>query len=454
MGNIPVEASRYWGAQTERARLNFQVSPYRAPQPFLRALCAVKGAYAQANQELGVLDHRLALAVLQAAREAQEGNFDEEFPLDVFQTGSGTSWNMNANEVLAGRANEILTGKRGGKAPVHPNDHVNAGQSSNDVIPAVLNISCRLETEQLCQALEGLAVAFETKAHEFLTVIKLGRTHLQDAVPMTLGQEVGAWARQVRLAVERLRGVYPHLEELALGGTALGTGLNAPAALAPRAIAQLAQLYGVPFRQAENLFEAISARDAQVELMGALNSTAVSLMKIGNDLRLLSSGPRTGFGEVLLPSLQPGSSIMPGKVNPVMLEVLIQACAHVMGVAVTATIAGQNSPLQLNIMMPLLAHEILSSLDLLTRTVQAVNDRCIQGLVADRQHCEAQVERSLALVTALAPVIGYDKAAQVSKTALASGKTLREVLRDEGLLTGDVEALLDPRTMLGPGQQA
>ncbi|NNM67093.1 MAG: class II fumarate hydratase, partial [Spirochaetales bacterium] len=387
---------------------------------------------------------------VQAAEEAFEGRFDGEFPLDVFQTGSGTSWNMNANEVLAGRANEILTGSRGGKSPVHPNDHVNAGQSSNDVIPSVLNIADRLEAERLCGALGTLAKVLETKQQEFSAIVKIGRTHLQDAVPMTLGNEFGAWARQIRLSHQRIQGVFPRLEELALGGTALGTGLNTHPEFARRTAAKLSRLYGIPFRPAEDFFEAISARDVQVELFGALNSTAVALMKIANDLRLLSSGPRTGFGEVLLPSLQPGSSIMPGKVNPVLLEMLIQACAHVMGKALSVTIAGQNSPLQLNIMMPLLAHETLSALDLLTRTVETVTENCLRGITADTGRCREQVDRSLALVTALAPVVGYDKAAQLSKRALQEGKTLRELVLEEDLLPpGEADRVLDPTSMLG-----
>jgi fumarate hydratase class II len=450
MGNIEVEDARYWGAQTERARLNFQVSPYKAPTPFLRVLCRLKGAAAEVNRELGLLDAERSGAIVQAAEEALEGRFDSEFPLDVFQTGSGTSWNMNANEVLAGRANEILTGRRGGKTPVHPNDHVNAGQSSNDVIPSVLNIADRLEAERLCTALGTMAEVLETKQREFSTIVKIGRTHLQDAVPMTLGNEFGAWARQIRLSLQRIQGVFPRLEELALGGTALGTGLNTHPEFAQRTATKLSQLYGVPFRPAENFFEAISARDVQVELFGAVNSTAVSLMKMANDLRLLSSGPRTGFGEVFLPSLQPGSSIMPGKVNPVLLEMLIQACAHVMGKALSATIAGQNSPLQLNIMMPLLAHETLSALDLLTRSIETVTDGCLRGITADAERCREQVDRSLALVTALAPVVGYDKSAQLSKRALQEGKTLRELVLEENLLTPtEVDRVLDPTSMLG-----
>ena len=450
MGAIEVDHDRYWGAQTERARHNFQVSPHRIPLPFLRALCLIKGVAAQTNSELGLLEPAVAGALDQAAREAFGGSFDGEFPLDVFQTGSGTSWNMNANEVLAGRANEILGGTRGGKTPVHPNDHVNLGQSSNDVIPATLNVSCRLEAQKLAQALDRLATAFQTKAAEFAFIVKIGRTHLQDAVPMTLGNEFGAFARQIRLGAERVRATFTRLEELALGGTALGTGLNTHPEFGVRAAAHLEARLGVPFRQAENLYEAIAARDSQVELMGALNTVATSLLKIGNDLRLLSSGPRTGFGEILLPSLQPGSSLMPGKVNPVILEMLNQACAHVMGKHLSVTIAGQNAPLQLNIMMPLLAHEVLGSLELLTNCCDTLAVSCVAGMEADAQRATEQVERSLALVTPLALVIGYDRAAALSKQALDENKTIRQLVLEQKLLSEkELNRVLDPRVLAG-----
>ncbi len=450
MGAIEVDHDRYWGAQTERARHNFQVSPHRIPLPFLRALCLIKGVAAQTNAELGLLEPAVAGALDQAAREAFGGSFDGEFPLDVFQTGSGTSWNMNANEVLAGRANEILGGTRGGKTPVHPNDHVNLGQSSNDVIPATLNVSCRLEAQKLAQALDRLATAFQTKAAEFAFIVKIGRTHLQDAVPMTLGNEFGAFARQIRLGADRVRATFTRLEELALGGTALGTGLNTHPEFGVRAAAHLEARLGVPFRQAENLYEAIAARDSQVELMGALNTVATSLLKIGNDLRLLSSGPRTGFGEILLPSLQPGSSLMPGKVNPVILEMLNQACAHVMGKHLSVTIAGQNAPLQLNIMMPLLAHEVLGSLELLTNCCDTLAVSCVAGMEADAQRATEQVERSLALVTPLALVIGYDRAAALSKQALDENKTIRQLVLEQKLLSEkELNRVLDPRVLAG-----
>ncbi len=450
MGPIEVELHRYWGAQTERARRNFRVSPHRIPTAFLRALCLLKGEAAVVNQRLGLLDAERAHAIRQAAEEAFSGRLDDEFPLDVFQTGSGTSWNMNANEVLAGRANEILTGVRGGKLPVHPNDHVNLGQSSNDVIPSVLNLSGRLEAEKLALALDRLAQSFAAKASAFAAIVKIGRTHLQDAVPMTLGQEFGAFSRQIRLGAERVRAVFPRLEELALGGTALGTGLNTHPEFSAAACSALSLRLSLPFHPAENLFEAIAARDVQVELMGALNTVATSLLKIGNDLRLLSSGPRTGFAEILLPELQPGSSIMPGKVNPVVLEMLNQACAHVMGKHLAVTIAGQNAPLQLNIMMPLLAHETLSSLELLVNCCDSLRVSCVDGIEADAQRCREQVERSLALVTPLALRIGYDRAAALAKQALAEGKSIRELATQHGLLSAsELDLVLDARAMAG-----
>lgn len=450
MGPIEVEASRYWGAQTERARRNFQVSSHRIPVPFLRLLCLLKGEAAGVNAGLGLLDPAIAAAVGQASREALDGRFDDEFPLDVFQTGSGTSWNMNANEVLAGRANEILTGVRGGKKPVHPNDHVNLGQSSNDVIPSVLNLSCRLEAARFAESLERLAASLGDRSLKFHDVVKIGRTHLQDAVPMTLGQEFGAFARQVRLGAERVRSVFPRLEELALGGTALGTGLNTHPDFGAKTADALSIRLGAPFRPAADFFEAIAARDVQVELMGALNTVATALLKIGNDLRLLSSGPRTGLGEILLPELQPGSSIMPGKVNPVILEMLNQACAHVMGKHLAVTIAGQNAPLQLNIMMPLLAHETLSSLALLTNCVETLRVSCVDGILADVKRCSDQVERSLALVTPLALKVGYDKAALLSKQALAEDKTIRQLVLEHNLMTPEeLDTVLDGRLLAG-----
>lgn len=451
MGSLEIPVNKYWGAQTERARLNFNVSPHRIPQAFLKALGIVKKASLRANVELGLIDSEIATHIDKAALEVIEGSLSSHFPVDVFQTGSGTSWNMNANEVISGRANELINGVIGGREPVHPNDHVNRGQSSNCVIPSALNVSCRLLLQSLVDALGGLKAAFSIKSNEFEDIIKIGRTHLQDAVPMTLGQEFSSFHRQIEKSIERIKKTYSSLEELPLGGTAIGTGLNAHKDFSEKAVSEIARITGIPFVPAVNAFEGIAARDAQMELFGALNSLAVSLMKIAQDLRLLSSGPRTGLGEIILPSLQPGSSVMPGKVNPVIPEMVIQACAHVMGKHLSATVACQNSPLQLNIMMPLLAHESLSAIELLTGVAQALGDRCVNGIQANKENCRQQVEWSLAMVTPLALKIGYDKAAELAYKAYKESKTVRELVLSEGLLSADeANAVLDPAGMIGP----
>lgn len=451
MGPVELPAEAYWGAQSQRAAENFGVSPYRMPPAFRRALAGIKETAARVNAELGLLPAELAEAIAGAAgRVRSEEAWQAQFPVDVFQTGSGTSWNMNMNEVVAGLANEQLTGQRGGKSPVHPNDHVNRGQSSNDVIPSALNLAGRLALEPLLKELTAAQAVLEAKAAAWRDLPKIGRTHLQDAVPMRVGAEVSAWARQLELARVRLAGVAPRLAELALGGTALGSGLNAHPDFGARCADALSRLFGLSFRRAENLYEAISARDVQVELMGQLNGLAVALMKIANDLRLLASGPRTGLGEYLLPELQPGSSIMPGKVNPVIPEMTLQAAAHVMGQAVAVTVGAQNSPLQLAIAMPLLAHESLSALELMTNTVRVLRERCLEGLEVDGARCTAMVEQSLALVTPLALKLGYDQAAALSKQALDQGVTIRELVRQKGLLSLEEEArYLDVRGMLG-----
>jgi fumarate hydratase class II len=357
---------------------------------------------------------------------------------------------MNVNEVISNRANELLGEPIGQRKPVHPNDHVNRGQSSNDVIPAALHIADRLEADRLLLALEKLRSALEAKASELAGVIKIGRTHLQDAVPMTLGQELSGYAAQIGKAIERVSATFPRLEELALGGTAVGTGINCHPLFASRVIARIAGQTGIPFRPASNLFEAIASRDAQVELMGALNTLATSLMKIANDVRLLASGPRAGFGEIALPSLQPGSSIMPGKVNPVIPEMVIQAAAHVCGKALSVTIGGQNAPLELNMMHPLIAYETLSSIELLANTCVAFADRCICGIEADAERCRYWIEWSLALVTPLATRIGYDRAAALAYRAFREKRTVREVALDEKVLAAEeLERLLDPATMTG-----
>jgi fumarate hydratase class II len=449
MGEVKVPASAYWGAQTQRAVENFTVSEARIPRSLIRALALVKKHAAVVNGQLGLVEDRLAAAIEKAASEAQEGRWDDHFPIDVFQTGSGTSWNMNANEVIANRANEILKRPLGTRDPVHPNDHVNRGQSSNDVIPSVVHLAARLAADGLAVSLDRLAAAITAKAKDLESVVKIGRTHLQDAVPMTLGQEFSGYAAQIAKGAERVRRTFANLEELALGGTAIGTGINCHPEFAERVIRALEAETGVPFRAAENRFEAIAARDAQVELMGALNTVASSLMKIANDLRLLASGPRAGLGEIVLPALQPGSSIMPGKVNPVIPEMVIQVAAHVNGKAVAVTIGAQNGPLELNMMNPLIAYEALSSLDLLARACDSLSDNCIAGIEADEERCSYWIEWSLALVTPLATRIGYDRAAKLAHRAFKEKRSVREIAVEEKVLPEqELKELLEPADMI------
>jgi fumarate hydratase class II len=449
MGEVEIPSWAYWGAQTQRAVMNFAISDRRIPTPMIRALGLIKRYVATVNGELGLIEGDLVRAIEEAAEEVIEGKWDNHFPIDVFQTGSGTSWNMNANEIIANRANEILGKPLGAKSPIHPNDHVNRGQSSNDVIPTAIHVANRLEVEPLAESLRSLTKSLEERAGEFKDVIKIGRTHLQDAVPMTLGQEFTGYATQIAKGQERLEAAKPHLEELALGGTAIGTGLNAHPEMASRAIERIASHTGIPFKPAVSRFEAIASRDAQVGLMGALNSIAVALMKIANDIRLLASGPRAGLAEITLPSLQPGSSIMPGKVNPVIPEMVIQVAAHVMGKHQAVTIGAQNGPLELNMMNPLIAYETLSSLNLLSRTAVALAERCVAGTVADRDRCAEWVEYSLALVTPLATRIGYDRAAAIAYEAYKSRRSIREVAREQKVLPeGELDQLLDPWSMI------
>ena len=452
MGQVRLPAWAYWGAQTQRAVENFAVSDKRIPAGMIEALGLIKRCCAEVNSELGLLEPESAGAIVRAADELIAGRWNAHFPIDVFQTGSGTSWNMNANELLANRANELLGSELGSKKPVHPNDHVNRGQSSNDVIPAAIHVADRLAAERLRPELAALAEALEAKAAEFRDVLKLGRTHLQDAVPMSLGQEFSGYAAQIRHGLRRLEGCLPRLEELALGATAIGTGLNAHPELAPRVIERICRRTGLPFRQADNLFEALACRDAQAELMAALDVLAGSLLKIATDLRLLAGGPRAGFGEIVLPSLQPGSSIMPGKVNPVIPEMVAQAAVYVKGQALSVSLAAGQGPLELNMMMPLIAFETLDSLALLTETCRVFRERCIAGVQADPERCAHWIEWSLALVTPLANRLGYDKAAAIAYQAFKEKKTVRQVLLERKLLSPEeIEKVLDPRSMLGPG---
>jgi fumarate hydratase class II len=449
MGEVAVPSWAFWGAQTQRAVANFSISGLRIPTALIRALGTIKAASARANSRLGLVEEKLASAIVSAAEEVAEGKWNGHFPIDVLQTGSGTSWNMNANEVIANRANQLLGAPLGSKKPVHPNDHVNRGQSSNDVIPTAIHVADRLTADRLALSLEKLAGSLTGKAEELEGVLKIGRTHLQDAVPMTLGREFSGWARQIEKARELLIRCFPDLEELAIGGTAIGTGLNTHPKFAGLVCGEIAARTGIGFRQAKNLYEAMASRDAQVQLMGALNSLCVSLTKIANDLRLLSSGPRAGLGEIVLPSLQPGSSIMPGKVNPVILEMTLQAAAHVMGKCLSVSIGGQTGPLELNMAMPLIGYETLSALELLAATSDALGERCIDGIVADEKRCRDGIEQSLALVTPLALTIGYDRAAKLAQTALAEGLTIREIVVREGVLDEEEAArILDPRNML------
>jgi len=449
MGDVSLPENSWYGAQTQRAVENFGVSPFTMPIGFLKALALVKKAAAVTNMNLGGLEKGLAEAIAASADEVLNGKLDAEFPVDVFQTGSGTSTNMNMNEVLANRANVALGGEKGTRSPVHPNDHVNRGQSSNDVIPTALHIANRLAAGTLVDDLKSLEAELANKEREFAEVIKLGRTHLQDAVPMTLGQEFGAFRQQVRKGIGRISVTFANLEELALGGTAIGSGLNCPEGFAEGAVSYIADATGIPFVEASSKFEAIACRDAQVELMGAVNTVAISLGKIADDLRLLSSGPRAGLGEIIIPALQPGSSIMPGKVNPVIPEMMIQAAAFARGQALSVSIGGMNSPLQLNMMHPVIAWCSLRAMEVLGAAARALGERCINGIKADEKRAAAWIEQSLALVTPLALKIGYDDAAKLAHEAYQSGKTVREVVKAAAILPDDeVDRLLDPGSMI------
>jgi len=452
LGEVSVPDWALWGAQTQRAVANFAVSGERIPPALIHALGRVKRAAALVNRDLGLLPAELADAVAAAAGEVADGRWDEHFPVDVFQTGSGTSWNMNANEVIANRACELLGQPRGRRAPVHPNDHVNRGQSSNDVIPTAIQLASREAAAVLAGELGRLGGALGVKAAGFAGLVKLGRTHLQDAVPMTLGQEFSGYAAQATVAGERVAAALPRLEELPIGGTAVGTGLGAHPEFGARVAAALARESDLPFRVAPNRFAAIAARDPQVELMGAAGGAAVVLARIAHDLRLLASGPRGGLGEIVLPALQPGSSLMPGKVNPVIPEMVAQVAARVLGQQVTVNVAGQTGPLELNTMLPLIAREVLGACSLLTNACRLLRERCVDGLQADAGRAAAAVAGSLALATPLAARIGYDAAAALALRAWREGRTVREVAEAEGVVTAaEAAELFDPRNMLGPG---
>jgi len=454
MGEMKVPADAYYGAQTGRAVENFPISDLRFPRRFIAAMGMIKSAAAEVNHGLGFLDEKKLSLLQKAAQEVIDGKLDHQFVVDIFQTGSGTSTNMNTNEVIASRANEMATGKRGGREPVHPNDHVNMEQSSNDVIPTAIHISAAVAIkESLVPSLEHLAAALERKAKHYDDVVKIGRTHLQDATPIRLGQELSGYARQVRLGVERARRAIEALRELPLGGTAVGTGINSHPDFAKQAVKVIAEKTGIKFVEAVNHFEAQAAKDGVVEASGQLKTIAVSLTKIANDIRWLASGPRCGIGEISIPATQPGSSIMPGKVNPVMSEMVLQVAAQVIGNDATIAFAasGLGSTFELNVMMPVMAYNLLQSVELLGRAARVFADRTVAGIEADRERCESMVEQSLAMCTSLAPIIGYDKAADVAKESFKTGKTVRQVALDRKLMNeGELNRALDPRRMTEP----
>jgi len=451
MGPMEVPAEAYYGASTQRAVLNFPVSGLRFNRGFIRVLGLIKMAAAAVNAELGLLDPKLAEAVQRAAREVADGKLDEQFVVDIFQTGSGTSTNMNANEVIANRAAEILGGERGSKL-VHPNDHVNLGQSSNDVIPTAIHLAALEGIERrLVPALQGLQAALEAKSKELWGVVKTGRTHLQDATPIRLGQEFAGYAGQAERAVRRLRRAQEELSEVALGGTAVGTGVNTHPQFASRVCEALSRELSLPVRETDNHFQAQNTLDAVLEASGSLRTAAVSLMKIANDIRWLGSGPRAGLGELALPEVQPGSSIMPGKVNPVIAESLIQVAAQVIGNDAAVSVAAQGGYFELNTMMPVAARNLLESIDLLAAAAANFSEQCLKGLSA-KERGPQMVERGLAIATALAPVIGYDAAAAIAKEAAVSGRTIREVARERTDLSDEeLDRILDPAAMTEPG---
>jgi fumarate hydratase class II len=456
MGDMRVPQSAYFGASTERARQNFPISELRLPRRFIRAMGQIKGSAALVNAELGLLEARLAGAIQQAAEEVEGGKFDRDFVVDVFQTGSGTSTNTNANEVIANRANEILGNPLGSRKPVHPNDHVNRCQSSNDVIPTAMQLAALVAIhEELIPALSYVQQALEDKAREFASVIKTGRTHLQDATPIRLGQEFRGYQGQVARAIQRLGRAADELADLPLGGTAVGTGINAHPEFAKRVCEHLSRRVGLPVHETDNHFQAQSTLDTVLSAEGAIRTTAVSLWKIGNDLRWFASGPRAGLGEIALPEVQPGSSIMPGKVNPVIIESLTMVVAKVLGNDQTVTIAAQSGSIfELNLMMPVAAFCLLESIALLAAAAQNLARQCITGIKATERGPQ-MVERGLMLATALAPAIGYDQAAKIAKEALAGGKTIREIASEKTHLSrAELDKLLDPFRMTEPGTEA
>ncbi|MEM8487716.1 MAG: class II fumarate hydratase [Bacteroidota bacterium] len=452
LGEVKVPADAKYGAQTQRAADNFPISGIRFPRRFIEALGIIKQAAALSNHKLGLLDDDNMRVIVESAQQVIDGELDGEFVLDIFQTGSGTSTNMNTNEVISNVATEKLGGERGSKL-VHPNDHVNMSQSSNDVIPTAMHVSARMAIEdELIPSLERFHAALQEKAEAFDDVLKSGRTHLMDATPVRLGQEFGGYAAQIQYGIRRLQIASSELCELALGGTATGTGINRPMMFSKEAIAQISSKTGLTFKEAENHFEAQAAKDGFVMTAGVLNTLAVSLMKIVNDIRHLSSGPTSGLSEIKLPAIQPGSSIMPGKVNPVMSEAIMMVCARVMGNATTITVGGQHGNFELNVMMPVMAHAMLESITILARGCDAFRKKCLEGIVADRERCQELLELNPSIATALNAAVGYDKASEIAKKSAKERKSVRTVVKEMGLLSdAELDAYLNVRDMTEPG---
>ena len=451
-GSLNVPADKYWGAQTQRSLINFPIGWEKQPISIVKALGAIKQACAQANSSLGNLPADTGRAIQTAAGEVFAGKLDDHFPLVVWQTGSGTQSNMNANEVIANRAIEILGGVIGSKIPVHPNDHVNMGQSSNDTFPTAMHIATAIAAHDvMLPNLKILQKALETKTSEFKDIIKIGRTHSMDATPLTLAQEFSGYDHQIKMAIKRVKAALPHIYELAQGGTAVGTGLNTPNGWGEMVAENIAKITGLPFVTAPNKFEALAAHDAMVEMSGALKTSAASLFKIANDIRLLGSGPRCGLGELVLPENEPGSSIMPGKVNPTQCEALTQVCAHVMGNDAAVGFAGSQGHFELNVYKPMIAYNVLQSIQLLGDAAKNFAEKCVLGISADKGRIEKLMQESLMLVTALAPEIGYDNATKVAKTAHKNGTTLKQEALALGFVDEDkFDQIVKPELMIGP----